>query len=244
MMDLQATQLSQKESKMESWKKSFHSQDQFLMIDSFVDPGLLSSFAQEAQRLSPKVNRNFVPGFKKGGSIDSFTLKKEAPIFHELYQSPALIEWVSELTGKKVELCPKEDPHACALYYYTEAGDHIGYHYDTSHYKGERFTVLVSISNQSSCEFECDLFKKTKTQEVQHIKTPTKEGCLVIFNGDNIWHRITPMKENENRVMLTLEYVTDPRMSWLGRQISNIKDSVAYFGWKTLFKKKPISSAS
>ena len=41
-----------------------------------------------------------------------------------------------------LHLCPDEDPHACALYFYTEAGDHMGYHYDTSYYTGARYTVL------------------------------------------------------------------------------------------------------
>ena len=42
-----------------------------------------------------------------------------------------------------LKLCPDEDPHACALYFYTEAGGHMGYHYDTSYYRGARYTVLV-----------------------------------------------------------------------------------------------------
>ena len=38
----------------------------------------------------------------------------------------------------------------------------------------------------------------------------TDPGTLVLFNGDKLWHAITPLGEGEERVSLTLEYVTDP----------------------------------
>jgi len=58
---------------------------------------------------------------------------------------------------------------------------------------------------------------------------------LVFFNGDKLYHRITPLKDNERRVALTLEYLTTTHMNFLLRFISNMKDSVAYFGFKQVF---------
>jgi hypothetical protein len=63
----------------------------------------------------------------------------------------------------------------------------------------------------------------------------THPGTLVAFNGDKLWHAITPLGDNEERVSLTLEYVTDPSMSAFKRLFSNLKDSFAYFGLKTVF---------
>jgi hypothetical protein len=57
----------------------------------------------------------------------------------------------------------------------------------------------------------------------------------VAFNGDNLWHAITPLGEHEERVSLTLQYVTDPSMSAMKRLFSNLKDAFAYFGLKTVF---------
>ena len=48
-------------------------------------------------------------------------------------------------TGQRLQPCPEADPPSCALYFYTEPGDHIGFHYDTSYYKGTRYTVLVGL---------------------------------------------------------------------------------------------------
>ena len=60
--------------------------------------------------------------------------------------------------------------------------------------------------------------------------TYTHPGTLVVFYGDVLWHEVTPLAENEKRVILTMEYVTDPRMSWCNQFISNFKDKLLYFG--------------
>ena len=70
---------------------------------------------------------------------------------------------------------------------------------------------------------------------IDERRLATHPGTLVAFNGDKLWHSITPLGENEERVSLTLEYVTDPSMHPLKRLFSNLKDSFAYFGLKTVF---------
>jgi hypothetical protein len=61
-------------------------------------------------------------------------------------------------------------------------------------------------------------------------------GGLVFFDGDKVRHRITPLGANEMRVSLTFEYVTDPAMRPWRRFISNMKDAVAYFGFRQVFR--------
>jgi hypothetical protein len=56
-----------------------------------------------------------------------------------------------------------------------------------------------------------------------------------MFNGDNLYHRVTPLGENEQRIVLTLEYVTNAQMSRLNRFVSNMKDAIAYFGFRQVF---------
>jgi hypothetical protein len=67
------------------------------------------------------------------------------------------------------------------------------------------------------------------------VKIPA--GGLVFFDGDALRHRITPSKEGETRVSLTFEYLTGPRMHPWWRLISNMKDSVAYFGFRQVFQR-------
>ena len=62
---------------------------------------------------------------------------------------------------------------------------------------------------------------------------------MVIFNGDKLWHAITPLGEGEERVVLTMEYVISPEMGKFKRFVSNMKDAVAYFGFSALLGSRP-----
>jgi hypothetical protein len=124
------------------------------------------------------------------------------------------------------------------LYYYTEPGDHIGYHYDTSYYKGARYTILLGLLDQSrQCRLVCDLYKDVPGKQPVHLELGTAPGDMVIFNGDKLWHAVTPLGEKEERIVLTMEYVTNPEMGSFKRLYSNLKDSFAYFGLRAVFKR-------
>ncbi|MBW4422976.1 MAG: hypothetical protein KME50_00530 [Nostoc desertorum CM1-VF14] len=44
------------------------------------------------------------------------------------------------------------------------------------------------------------------------------------------------MAKNEQRIVLTFEYVTDTRVGMLKRFVSNMKDAIAYFGFRQVFR--------
>jgi hypothetical protein len=54
---------------------------------------------------------------------------------------------------------------------------------------------------------------------------------MVIFNGNKLWHGITPIESGAERVVLMMEYVTNPEMGAFSRFGSNMKDAIAYFGF-------------
>ena len=147
----------------------------------------------------------------------------------------ALRRWLDDLTGERLQLSPPEDPHAYALYFYTRAGDHIGWHYDTSYYAGKRYTLLLGLIDDSSCRLDYELH----TRE-------TGASVVVRIDQDSAWrfgafrrrrsatpHQ--PFTRGRKRVSLTFEYVTDPRMHPWWRLISNMKDAFAYFGFRQVF---------
>lgn len=116
-------------------------------------------------------------------------------------------------------------------------GDHIGYHYDTSFYNGERFTVLIGIVDNSSCKLKCSLYTKCPEKTVEEQDLVIAPGDLVVFNGGKLWHSVTPLQANEERIILTLEYVTCQEISFINRTINNVKDSISYFGIGSLLGK-------
>ena len=210
-------------------------QDEFLLLPQVLPSPVVAELVGEVERLRPAVHRNFIPKHKKGGSVSYYTLLAEAPATLTLYRSPAFQRLLESLTGRPLMRCPDTDPHACALYFYTEPGDHIGFHYDTSYYRGTRFTILLGLIERSSSRLVCKLYTRTPGREPVELKIATEPGTMVIFNGDKLWHAITPLGDDEERVSLTMEFVTDQSMSPVKRFVSNMKDAIAYFGFRAVF---------
>lgn len=214
---------------------AFIAANEFVQIPDFIPPAVTQSLLDELSKLEGAVHRSFIPRHKKGGSVSRYDLDRLAPSFRALYEFAPFCNFLSELTGFPLIRCPEDDPHTYALYYYTEPGDHIGYHYDTSYYSGARYTVLIGLVDNSSCKLECQLYRDDESRETELLEVKLQPGTLVFFNGDNLYHRITPLGENECRIALTLEYLTTKKMNRFLRFVSNMKDSVAYFGFKQVF---------
>src|SRR5574341_595172 len=142
-------------------RRQYWEQNEFLFVKQFLSRSVVEALlVPPAQGVKGELNRNYIPGHKKGGSVSYYTVMEKAPRFLDLYRSEAFIGFVSRLVDAKVQLCPESDPHSCALYYYTEPGDHIGFHYDTSYYKGARYTILMGLVDKSTqCKLVCELFK-------------------------------------------------------------------------------------
>jgi 2OG-Fe(II) oxygenase superfamily len=211
-------------------REKFLEQDQFIDLDPLLGPTDVAPLSRLAEALSPLANRSYVPGFKRGKSIARGILEADGQVFDALYRSPDLREFLQTLVGEGLEICPDWDAHGVAIYFYTREGDHIGWHYDTSLYRGKRFTLLLGLVDDSSCRLECELNRRSAGKVEAH-SVALRPGRVVFFNGDTIYHRVTPLQEGERRICLTMEFVTDPRMSWPSRIVSGIKDRFAYFGF-------------
>ena len=214
--------------------RTYEKQNEFLLVEQFLDEKAVVPLVAEANQMRSQINRNYIPKHKKGGSVSYFALANKAPAILSLYRAPAFIDLLSRLSGVRLLLCPDDDPHACALYYYTEPGDHIGFHYDTSYYKGARYTVLIGLLEQSSSRLVCQLYKGDPTREPQELSVATTPGTLVFFNGDKLYHAVTPLGPREERIVLTMQYVTNQSMGPFKRLFSNLKDAFAYFGLRSL----------
>ena len=157
------------------------------------------------------------------------------PFIGDLYRSPALMGWLGGVCGEPLQVSPHDDPHAYALYFYTRPGDHIGWHYDTSYYAGRRYTLLLGVVHESSCRLDYELHTREAGAAVVAGLIKIPPGGLVFFDGDKLRHRITRLSEHEKRISLTFEYVTNPTMRPWRRVMSNMKDALAYFGFRQVF---------
>jgi len=218
-------------SNIEQYAKDFQPH-KMLVIKEFLSPEfVIQNLIPEVEACTKFIHRVKVPKFKKSGSVSRHHIKQHAPGLFHLYQSELMKKFIEQIVGEELHLSPDSDPHAVALYNYTEAGDRIGVHYDKSFYKGKRYTVLLGmIQNSEHSKLVCYPGANKANRKKNPIEVLTHPGTLVIFNGDDLWHEVTALGENERRVILTMEYLTDTRISKLNKTISDFKDRYLYFG--------------
>lgn len=216
--------------------REYWAQDEFLFIPEFLRPAAVGALLDDLRRLESGLNRNYIPRHKKGGSVSHFAIADEGPALLAFYHSERLRRFLSELVRADLKLCPDEDPHACALYFYTEAGDHMGYHYDTSYYRGARYTVLFGLVQESSSRLRCRLHTRQPGHPPVDLAVATEPGSMVIFNGDKVYHGVGPAREGERRVVFSMEYVTSREIGRAQRLFSDLKDAFGYFGIRALLR--------
>jgi hypothetical protein len=220
---------------MHALQRQYRKQGAFLHVPEFLPSALTERLIGAVAAVEGSVNRNYLPGHKQGGSVGRHAIDELAPAIAELYRSTALLDWLGRLAGEPLQVSPPDDAHAYALYFYTRPGDHIGWHYDTSYYAGRRYTLLIGLIDDSSCRLDYQLHTRESGAKIEPGSVRIPPGGLVFFDGDKLRHRISPLAAGERRVSLTLEYLTDPRMHIGWRLISNMKDAVAYFGFRQVF---------
>jgi hypothetical protein len=63
---------------------------------------------------------------------------------------------------------------------------------------------------------------------------PTPPNQMIVFEGNKILHKVTPIREGERRVVLSMTFCTDPRNSLVQGIARRIKDT-AFFGIRALW---------
>jgi 2OG-Fe(II) oxygenase superfamily len=216
--------------------REYWAQDEFLFIPRFLPPAAVGVLRDDARRLEPGLNRNYIPRHKKGGSVSHFAIADDGPTLLAFYRSEPFRRFLGELVRADLKLCPNDDPHACALYFYTEAGDHMGHHYDTSYYRGARYTVLFGLEQDSASRLRCRLHTRGSDRAPVDLEVATEPGSMVIFNGDKVYHGVSPARAGDRRVVFTMEYLTSQEIGRVQRLFSDLKDAVAYFGLRALLR--------
>lgn len=199
----------------------------------FVAADALAAYRQEAQAARDAVVRSYLPRHKKGGTLSYERVHLDAPACLAFYHSNALRQWLSTLVGQSVYPAADHDQSACSVLYYDQAGDHIGWHYDYNFYRGRHFTVLLSLHNRAA-HGGLSSGRLQRRSDGRVTEIATEEGALVAFEGARVLHRATPVGEGDARIMLSMTFATDPRVSPLREWARRLKDT-AYYGPRALF---------
>ena len=160
---------------------------------------------------------------KKGVTISTNNIVKYSPNIINFYKND-LCKLVSK--NLKLNLFPTDLnlPTSCVLLIYENEGDWINWHYDHNYYDGRFFTLLIPITNNITCtEFQF----KNDNNEIKSINLTNNNS--ICFEGNYLYHRASKLCKNEKRVVLSCQYVTNNKISFLNKIRLKIKD-FAYIG--------------
>jgi hypothetical protein len=206
-------------------------------LPAFLPPERFTALVAEVEALGA-TERSFVPAHKKGGTIAYDTLRDRAPGVVGFYRSEELRLGLSGLVGAELFRTPEGDNSSCSILVYERPGDHIGWHYDHNFYRGRHFTVLLPLVNRGAAGVglsDARLYARVRGRE-RLIPTPPNQ--LVIFEGARVRHRATPIAAGQRRVVLSMTFCADPRISPLKEAARRMKDT-AFFGLRALWGVRP-----
>jgi hypothetical protein len=151
-----------------------------------------------------------------------------------LYHCADLKEFISRLVGVRVQPTPIHDQSSLSLLFYDRPGDHIGWHYDHSFYRGLHFTVLIGLTNEGRGADGLSHAKLQARVAGREIAVSTAPNTRIVFEGSRVRHRVTPILVGERRLVLSMTYCTDPRSYWWQGIWRRLKDT-AFFGVRALW---------
>jgi 2OG-Fe(II) oxygenase superfamily len=202
-------------------------------VNGFLPESVFGILRNVAER-QVQSERVHIPVHKSGATISYHALHYSAPELIAFYLSPSLHAWCSGIVGESLEPTPLHDLSSCSLLIYDRPNDHIGWHFDLNFYRGRHFTALLALVNSDADGSGVSSANLLVRQNGYDRVIPTPPNTLVLFEGAETYHCVTPLREDERRIILSMTFCTDPSASAVQRFERRVKD-IAYFGLRALW---------
>ena len=147
---------------------------------------------------------------RQGSSMGGHELRK-SPLskIADIIDNSEFLEKVQSKTGiANLQFVPEADTNRLSLLYYKDEGDGIDWHVDGTIYLGDRWAGILTIVEdikESEAKLELKPNGKPATFPVEKM-----ENTLVLFQGDQVQHRARPMLMDEQRIVVSLLFSTNP----------------------------------
>ena len=147
---------------------------------------------------------------RQGSSMGGHELRK-SPLSQiaDIIDNPKFLQKLQSKTGiANLQFVPEVDTNRLSLLYYKDEGDGIDWHVDGTIYMGDRWAGILTIVEdikESEAKLELKPNGKPATFPVEKM-----ENTLVLFQGDQVQHRARPMLMDEQRIVVSLLFSTNP----------------------------------
>jgi len=164
--------------------------------------------------------------YKKHSVITGTDIQENFPELHYYYYN-CFADVVSQIVGKKVYPVNERNNTNNALFIYENEGDSLRWHTDGSLFNGKKvYTLLVYLHNSSSqklCYINYD-----KNKKCLH----TDENSSVILEHFTLEHAVTPLKNNEKKILWTMTYAEDININNPISYFIDKSKNISYLGFK------------
>jgi hypothetical protein len=164
--------------------------------------------------------RVVIPEWKAGRTIPTSKMPDSVMEFYK-----GLCPLISKKIGEKVYVTPDSLPTTCAILTYDEQGDFINWHYDVNYFNGRFFTFLIMLEHSTPCSTKY-VYKDPDNKEIEVDMEP---GECILFEGPMVYHSASKLGFDEHRSIFSMQFSTDPTISWYNRALMRLKD-LAYIG--------------
>jgi hypothetical protein len=154
-------------------------------------------------------------------NISSKILNSEMPEINDYYSECSLV--ISKYIGADVKPLPNDTQNRMSLVVYEKEGDYIDWHFDTNHYEGRFFTLLVPITLEPTCG---NYQYKDHTEKDTDVEI--NKGQAILFEGDKVYHRGKMLCKDQHRVILSMTFVTSGKMNTWNYTMNKIKEYGIY----------------
>ena len=177
--------------------------DQIIYIENFLNYDFFYDLQKTFNDTKYETINNI---FRKGNGISFLNLHKHKDYYNllSLYYSEELILEINKILNIYLQRLSLNDNNACSLLIYTNKGDYIDWHYDISSLYGKRYTLLLTLINKNNITNELSenefIYKLNNVEN----KIKLKENSLILFEGNKVLHKSTPINNNEKRIIFSM----------------------------------------
>jgi hypothetical protein len=148
---------------------------------------------------------------REGTRVEIYKKRQKAVSIQKLQaQLPEIVEWyktlipqISDAIGEEVKLTPLNQPNSLSLVVYEKEGDFIDWHFDTNHYNGRYFTLLLPVTTAPTCGNY-----QYRNGEGETETLYLQQGEAILFEGDRVFHRGKELCKNQRRVVLSCTFTS------------------------------------
>ena len=228
----------QYEGQMAELRRSFH-EDGVLVMPDFVDPKHVPQLVTEAVSLSPVAYHNHersnaflrpvdqtkpkdhieaMEGVARINVIANDQIPQDS-LLRQIYDHPQLTRFIQDIVGNG-PVFKYECPLGALNYQLMGDGDKIRWHYDIAEFVAS--IPLQKAEEGGKFEYVKDLrllddadFSRTKGILNGHADSAIKRlqatpGSLILFQGRNTLHSVTPIEGHKPRINCLLGYASEP----------------------------------